>query len=105
MKKLFISLFLLLSIFASSGCTTAIGKLDGALNGVSASEVTYVRKGKFTSATIKAENYINSDDKTTADTIYIDEEIFGVGSININLKNYQRLKDKSETVPTTETVK
>lgn len=105
MKKLFISLFLLLSVFGSSGCTTAIGKLDGALNGVSASEVTYVRKGKFTSATIKAENYHNSDEKTSADTIYIDEEIFGVGSVNLNIKKYQRLKDKPQTSPTTEEIK
>jgi hypothetical protein len=105
MKKLFISLFLLLSIFGSSGCTTAIGKLDGALNGVSASEVTYVRKGKFTSATIKAENYNNSDEKTSADVIYIDEEIFGVGSINVSLKNYQRLKNKSENTETPQSIK
>lgn len=105
MKKLFISLFLLVSVFGSTGCTTAIGKLDGALNGVSASEVTYVRKGKFTSATIKADNYINSKDKTTADTIYIDEEVFGVGSINVTLKNYQRLKDSKEIDPIPQSIK
>jgi len=105
MKKVFISLFLLVSVFCSTGCTTAIGKLDGALTGVSASEVTYVRKGKFTSATIKADNYVNAKDKTTADVIYIDEEVFGVGSINVTLKNYQRLKDSKEIDPIPQNIK
>ena len=99
MKKFILSVLVLISAFSFSGCQSAISTLDKNLTGVSASEVTYVRKGKFTSATIKGDNYINSTDKVTADSIYIDEEIIGVGSINITLKGYQRLKQKEETTP------
>lgn len=95
MKKLFISLLFLLSIF-TLGCQSAFNTIDKNLEGISASEVTYTRKGDFSNATVKGFNYVNTPEKVTADNIYIDESITGLGSVTISLKGYKRIKQKDE---------